>query len=143
MTPPELGARLALLNAFLNGTSGVLLLIGWIAIKSGSRRAHAWMMVSAFCVSAAFLVSYLTRVYVSGTHYYPGSGTWKMIYLAVLGTHMIAAVATPPLAIRTLFLAWKRRFAEHKRLNRWTLPVWMYTSATGVLVYRLLYHPPG
>jgi putative membrane protein len=100
-------------------------------------------MGSAFCVSAAFLVSYLTRVYISGTHKYPGAGTWKAIYLVVLLTHMLLAVVTPPLAIRTLFLAWKRRFAEHKRLNRFTLPIWMYVSVTGVVVYVLLYHPPG
>lgn len=139
----DLGAKLALLNACLNGLSGVLLLVGWVAIRRGNRRAHGYLMGSAFCVSAAFLISYLTRVYISGTHKYPGAGTWKAIYLTVLLTHMLLAVVTPPLAIRTLFLAWKRRFAEHKRLNRFTLPIWMYVSVTGVVVYVLLYHPPG
>ena len=139
----DLGANLAFLNACLNGTSALLLLIGWIAIRRGNRRAHGYLMGSAFCVSVAFLISYLTRVYISGTHKYPGAGTWKAIYLAVLLTHMLLAVVTPPLAIRTLFLAWKRRFAEHKRLNRFTLPIWMYVSVTGVVVYVLLYHPPG
>jgi putative membrane protein len=139
----ELGATLALVNATLNGTSAVLLLVGWLAIRRGERKLHGWLMASAFVVSTLFLVSYLVRVAISGTHRYPGTGTWKAIYLIVLLTHMLLAVATPPLAIRTVFLAWKRRFAEHKRLVRWTLPVWMYVSVTGVLVYVLLYHPPG
>jgi putative membrane protein len=139
----HLGSQLALLNATLNGTAAVLLLIGWVAIKRGERKLHGFMMASAFVVSALFLVSYLTRVVVSGTHYYPGGGVWKAIYVTVLMSHMLLAVATPPLAIRTVFLAWKKRFAEHKRIVRFTLPIWMYVSVTGVLVYVLLYHPPG
>jgi putative membrane protein len=138
-----LGANLALLNATLNGTAAVLLVCGWLAIRRGERRIHGWMMASAFVVSSLFLISYLVRVAVSGTHRYPGAGAWKAIYLAVLMSHMLLAVATPPLAIRTVWLAWKRRFDEHRRIVRFTLPVWMYVSVTGVLVYVLLYHPPG
>jgi putative membrane protein len=139
----QLGATLAFVNACLNGTSALLLCGGWVAVKSGSRRVHGWLMASAFAVSTVFLISYLVRVFVSGTHRYPGSGAWKAIYLAVLLSHMLLAVATPPLAIRTLYLAWKRRFVEHRRIVRFTLPVWLYVSVTGVLVYALLYHPPG
>jgi putative membrane protein len=101
------------------------------------------MMGSAFAVSILFLISYLTRVYLTGTHRYPGSGMWKAIYLAVLMSHMLLAAATPPLAIRTVYLAARRRFAAHKKIVRFTLPIWMYVSVTGVVVYVLLYHPPG
>jgi uncharacterized membrane protein YozB (DUF420 family) len=137
------GDSLAFVNACLNATAAILLFIGWRAIKSGNRVLHGWMMGSAFCVSILFLVSYLTRVYLTGTHKYPGSGMWKAIYLAVLMTHMLLAVVTPPLAIRTVYLAWKKRFVAHKKIVRFTLPIWMYVSVTGVLVYVLLYHPPG
>ncbi len=139
----SLGAQLALLNAFLNGTAAVCLFAGWRAIRSGNRGLHGKLMATACIVSALFLVSYLTRVAVSGTHYYPGHGAWKAIYFGILGTHMILAVCTPPLAIRTIWLATKKRVAEHRRIVRWTLPVWMYVSVTGVVVYVLLYHPPG
>jgi putative membrane protein len=138
----KLGATLALVNACLNGSAAICLFLGWRAIKAKNRRVHAWMMASAFTISVLFLISYVTRVLVSGTHRYPGTGPWKTIYLAVLMSHMLLAIATPPLAIRTLYLAVKKRFAEHRRLVRFTLPIWMYVSVTGVLVYVLLYHPP-
>ncbi len=139
----SLGATLAAVNATLNGTAAVLLLCGWLAMRAGQRKVHGWLMASAFAVSTVFLVCYLIRVKVSGTHHYPGAGAWKAIYLGVLMTHMLLAVVTPPLAIRTIYLAAKKRFAEHRKLVRFTLPVWMYVSVTGVLVYVLLYHPPG
>ena len=139
----KLGAILAAVNATLNGTAALLLTGGWLAVRSGRRRLHGWLMGSAFAVSVIFLGSYLTRVYISGTHKYPGSGIWRGIYLTILITHMILAVITPPLAIRTIYLAYRRRFADHRRLVRWTLPIWMYVSVTGVIVYLLLYHPPG
>jgi putative membrane protein len=143
MSREALGAQLAFLNACLNGTAAVLLFAGWVSIRNRQRRVHGWLMASAFVVSSLFLASYLTRFYLSGAHKYPGAGAWKAIYFGILSTHMLLAIATPPLAIRTIFLAWKRRFVEHKRLVRWTLPIWIYVSVTGVLVYVLLYHPPG
>jgi putative membrane protein len=133
----------AAFNAFLNGLSGACIGVGWWAIRRKNVSLHWKMMASATVVSAAFLVSYLLRVYLSGTHRYPGAGTWKGVYLAVLFSHMLLAVATPPLVIRTLYLAVKKRFTEHRRLVRYTLPIWLYVSVTGVLVYVLLYHPPG
>ena len=139
----RLGATLALCNACLNGTAAALLFGGWMAIRRGRRDVHWKFMAGAFSVSCLFLVSYIVRVLVSGTHRYPGGGLWKAIYLAILMTHMLLAVAVPPLALRTLFLAIKKRYAEHRRLVRWTWPIWMYVSVTGVLVYVLLYHPPG
>lgn len=146
MTPAareSLGATLALVNALLNGTAAVCLLGGWLAIRRGRRDLHWKWMASAFTVSCLFLVSYLVRVALSGTHRYPGGGAWRLVYLAILMTHMLLAMAVPPLAVRTLYLALKRRYAEHRRLVRFTLPIWMYVSVTGVAVYVLLYHPPG
>lgn len=139
----ELGATLALCNALLNATSACLLFGGWVAIRRGRRDVHWKLMASAFTVSCVFLVCYVIRVLISGTHRYPGTGVWKAIYLCVLMTHMLLAMAVPPLALRTLYLALKKRFAEHRRIVRFTWPIWMYVSVTGVLVYVLLYHPPG
>jgi putative membrane protein len=138
-----LGAALALTNAVLNGTAALLLFSGWIAIRKRRPDIHWKLMTAAFVVSCIFLACYLTRFYISGAHRYPGHGTWKAIYLSVLVTHMILAAATPPLAIRTLWLAAKKRIPAHRRLVRYTLPIWMYVSVTGVIVYLLLYHPPG
>jgi uncharacterized membrane protein YozB (DUF420 family) len=137
------GATLAFCNAIMNGLSALLLLGGWAAIRRGRRDVHWKLMAGAFVVSCLFLVSYVARVLISGTHKYPGSGPWKTVYLAVLITHMILAITVPPLALRTLFLARKRRYVEHKSLVRFTWPIWMYVSVTGVLVYVLLYHPPS
>lgn len=139
----QLGATLALVNACLNGTAFVLLVSAWRAIKAANVRLHRGLMLSAFTVSCLFLVSYGARVVLTGTHRYPGHGAWKAIYLGVLLTHTLLAATVPFLAIRSLFLALKSRFAEHKRLVRYTMPIWAYVSATGVLVYLLLYHPPG
>ena len=139
----KLGATLALCNALLNGTAALLLLGGWVAIRRGRRDVHWKLMAGAFTVSCLFLVSYIARVLISGTHRDPGGGAWKAIYLVVLMTHMTLAMAVPPLALRPLCLAFKRRYAEHRRIVRFTWPIWMYVSVTGVLVYLLLYHPPG
>lgn len=143
MSGEGLGATLAALNAVLNGTAAVLLGAGFFAIRAGRRRLHGWLMGGAFAVSTLFLASYLARVALTGTHRYPGAGFFRLVYLAVLSSHMLLAMAVPPLAIRSVFLAWKGRFAEHRRIVRWTLPVWLYVSITGVLVYLLLYHPPA
>ncbi len=139
----QLGATLALLNATLNGSSALLLFGGWVAIRRRRADVHWKLMLAAFTVSCVFLISYVVRIFVSGTHRYPGSGVWKAIYLAVLVSHMILAMTVPPLALRTLYLSWKKRYAEHRRIVRFTWPIWMYVSVTGVLVYVLLYHPPG
>lgn len=139
----SLGATLAFCNALLNGSAALLLVGGWLAIRRGRRDIHWKLMAAAFTVSCLFLVSYLTRVAISGTHRYPGSGPWRTFYIGLLTTHMLLAVAVPPLALRTLYLAVKKRYPEHRRLVRYTWPVWMYVSVTGVVVYLLLYHPPG
>lgn len=133
----------AAFNAGLNGLSAVLIGLGWIAIKAKDRDRHRALMLSATSVSAIFLISYVVRWMVSGTHRYPGAGIWKAIYLAVLFSHMALAVVTPWLVLRAIWLATRDRIDEHRRLVRYTFPIWMYVSITGVLVYVLLYHPPG
>lgn len=134
------GDRLAALNATLNGTAAVLLFLGWRAVRAGKVARHRAFMGSAFLVSALFLVSYLTRFYLTGTHRYPGTGAMRTIYLSVLLTHTVLAAAVPFLAIRTIYLALKDRVAAHRKIARITLPVWMYVSVTGVLIYFMLYH---
>jgi len=128
------------INAALNATTFVLLTAGWRAIRRGDRDRHRAMMLAALTVSGVFLVSYLIRVASSGTHVYPGHDIDRYIYLVILVGHMILAFALVPLALRTVFLALRRRFAEHKRLVRYTFPVWMIVSVSGVVVYLMLYH---
>ena len=126
-------------NAALNATSAVLLVLGYRAIRGGDRERHQRLMVGAVAVSAVFLASYLVRVALTGTHRFPGEGPWKWLYLAILLSHTVLAVAAAPMALRTLFLGWKGRFADHRALARVTFPIWLYVSVTGVLVYLLLY----
>ncbi|MCC7343443.1 MAG: DUF420 domain-containing protein [Deltaproteobacteria bacterium] len=134
------GDSLAALNATLNATAAILLFLGWRAVRAGKVARHRAFMGSAFLVSALFLVSYLTRFYLTGTHRYPGTGAMRTIYLSVLLTHTVLAAAVPFLAIRTIYLALKDRVAAHRKIARVTLPVWMYVSVTGVLIYFMLYH---
>jgi len=136
----SVGEILPAVNATLNGTSAVLLLVGWNAIKKKKVALHRFSMQAAFATSTIFLVCYLTRVYLTGTHRFPGDGWLKTLYLTILFTHMVLAVATVPLVLRTLFLARRSRFIEHRKIARVTFPVWMYVSVTGVVVYVMLYH---
>ena len=96
-------------------------------------------MTAAFAVSAVFLVSYLTRYAIEGTHHFAGPDSVRPVYLAILATHVPLAALVPVLALRMFFLAWKGRFDAHRRLGRITLPIWLYVSVTGVLVYLMLY----
>jgi putative membrane protein len=134
-----LGEVLPGVNAALNGTCAVLLVLGWRAIRAGRREAHRRLMIAACAVSALFLASYLTRVALTGTHRFPGTGALRATYLAVLATHTVLAAVVAPMALRTLWLSLHRRYAEHRRIARWTLPAWLYVSVTGVVVYVLLY----
>ncbi len=135
----EWGDRLAALNATLNGTAFVLLLLGWLAIRQKNIQWHRNFMAGALTVSTLFLISYLTRFYFTGTHRYPGTGFLRTLYLSILTTHTLLAAAVPVLAIRTVYLALKKRYAAHVRIARWTLPIWMYVSVTGVVIYFMLY----
>jgi putative membrane protein len=130
---------LAPLNALLNATAGLLLFLGWRAIKRGDRVVHRRFMIGAVSVSAVFLLSYLTRVALTGTHRFPGEGALRWLYLAVLVSHTVLAVAVAPMALRSLALGWTGRIERHRRLARVTFPIWLYVSATGVVVYLMLY----
>ena len=132
------------MNALLNTTSAVLLVLGWRAIRAGERERHRKLMLAACASSALFLATYLTRVALTGTHRFPGDGLLRGVYLVVLASHTVLAVATLPLVLRSLWLALGARFPDHRRIARFTLPVWLYVSVTGVVVYVMLYHlAPG
>ena len=139
MTAMELADRLAMLNATLNGCATVCLVGGWIMIRRGRRDVHKKLMLAALAISALFLVSYLTRVSLSGTHPYPEDAPLRGLYLAMLASHVILAALVPIIALRSIFLAYRRRFEAHRRWNRVGLPIWLYVSVTGVAVYLWLY----
>lgn len=134
-----LADALPTVNALLNAASAFLLFLGWRAIRRGERVVHRRLMLAACGSSVLFLVTYFTRIALTGTHRFPGSGALRAFYLVVLGSHTVLAAVTLPLVLRTLFLSFRERFPEHRRIARYTLPIWMYVSVTGVLVYVLLY----
>jgi putative membrane protein len=128
------------INAALNATACVFLALGYVAIRRKDTARHRAMMLAAFTTSSVFLVSYLIRFATTGAHRYPGEGLDKILYLVILFSHMILAALLVPLVLRALFLGWKQRFADHRRIATWTWPIWMYVSVTGVVVYLMLYH---
>jgi len=134
-----LNDRLALLNASLNFLSFLALLFGYSRIRVGDREGHRRAMVTAVTISAIFLISYLTRVALGGTHPYPGTGAIRTFYLGMLASHVLLAASVPVFAIRGILLARASRFEEHRRLMRVGLPIWLYVSVTGVAVYGMLY----
>ena len=127
------------LNAFLNGTSAALLVTGWLLIRSGRKEAHRKAMTAAFGCSVLFLASYLTYHAIAGSVRFPGTGTARTVYLAVLLSHTVLAAAAGPLALAVFVLARRGRFEIHRRWARLTLPLWLYVSVTGVAVYLMLY----
>jgi len=138
-----LASALPGVNATLNAVSGALAAAGFVAIRRGRRDLHRRLMLSAVTSSVLFLTGYLTRLSLTGIHRFPGRGALRATYLAVLGSHTILAAVAAPLVLLTLTLALRRRFATHRRLARATLPIWLYVSATGVVVYALLYGVAG
>lgn len=128
------------LNALLNSTSFVLLAAGFYFIRRKKISAHRRCMLSACAVSALFLISYLTYHYQVGSVRFTHQGWVQPLYFTVLLSHTVLAVVIVPMALITLFRALKGRFDRHRRIARWTLPVWMYVSITGVVVYWMLYH---
>ena len=130
---------LATTNAVLNGLATVLLVAGWVLIRRGHVAAHRAAMVAAFATSAVFLVCYLTYHWLVGHVPFQGVGPVRTVYFAILISHILLAVAVPVLALRMFFLAWKGRFDAHRRLGRITLPIWLYVSVTGVVIYLMLY----
>lgn len=126
-------------NATLNATCAILLLAGYLCIRRRNVATHAACMGAAFVVSILFLISYLTYHFLHGSTRFQGTGWIRPVYFAILISHTMLAVAIVPLALRTLFLAVRNRLVEHTRLARWTLPLWLYVSVTGVVVYLMLY----
>ncbi len=126
-------------NATLNATAAVLLVIGYLLIRGRRWRAHRAVMVSALVCSILFLTSYLVYHSQVGSVHFPGKGAARSIYFTILITHTILAATVPVLAGITVVRAFRRRFDHHKRLARWTLPIWLYVSVTGVIVYWMLY----
>lgn len=133
-------SSLPALNATLNATSAVLLTLGYLLIRRKRITAHKVAMVTAFFVSVAFLVSYLYYHYHHGATPFPGQGWIRPVYFALLLSHTMLAALIPPLALTTLYRAWRGQFPRHVRIARWTLPLWLYVSVTGVLIYWMLYH---
>ena len=127
------------LNACLNATSGVLLLAGFYFIRRRRVTAHLRCMTAALCVSAAFLVSYLVYHAQHGSTRFRGQGYVRPLYFTILLTHTVLAAAIVPLVAVTLRRAWRGDFARHRRIARWTFPLWLYVSVTGVVVYLMLY----
>ena len=132
--------NLPLVNACLNATSFVLLLAGLAAIKAGQRKLHERIMYAAMAASAVFLACYVYyHVAIQTTTPFRREGPVKTAYLAMLASHVILAMVNVPLVLRTVFLARRERWEQHKRWAKVTLPVWLYVSITGVLVYLCLY----
>jgi putative membrane protein len=143
MNVTEAGDLLAMINASLNATSAVALVVGFVFIRRKVVDMHRRAMLTAVGASALFLVLYVTRVALTGTHEFAGEGLARIVYLGILVTHMILAVLVVPFVLRLLYLAHRKRFAEHKRLARFVFPVWAYVSVTGLVVYLLLYQLYG
>jgi uncharacterized membrane protein YozB (DUF420 family) len=127
-------------NAVLNATAAVLLVWGYTLIRRRRIAQHRKVMQTAFVVSCLFLVCYLVYHYQVGSVRFPKTGAIKTLYLAILGTHTLLAAAVPVLAIITLRRGLSARYDKHRRIARWTLPIWLYVSVTGVVVYLMLYH---
>lgn len=127
------------LNAVLNSFSVAFLLLGYVMIRRGKVSWHRGFMITAFLTSCLFLASYLFYHYHAGVKHYSGTGVIRTVYLSILGSHTILAAVIPFLAILTLYRGLSARYDRHKRIARWTLPLWLYVSATGVVIYLMLY----
>jgi uncharacterized membrane protein YozB (DUF420 family) len=133
-------------NASLNALATILIASGYVAIRRQRVTVHRTLMISAVAASAVFLACYLTyhidRTYVSGLGptRFAGEGVARPIYFAILTSHTILAAATVPLVLITVYRAWRNQIERHRRLARWTLPIWLYVSVTGVVIYLMLYH---
>ena len=126
-------------NAALNGAAAILLVIGWVLIRQRRIAAHRAVMIAAFSCSVLFLVSYLTYHFQVGSVKFQGSGAVRTVYFTILLSHTVLAAAVPFLAVITLVRALRERFDRHRAIARWTLPIWLYVSVTGVAVYWMLY----
>jgi putative membrane protein len=127
-------------NAVLNSISAILLVTGHRFVKRGNVKAHKTCMIATFIVSSVFLMSYLTYHYQHGTTRFTGEGWIRPFYFILLTSHTILAAAIVPLAIITLRRGLRNAIEKHVRIARWTYPIWLYVSVTGVVVYLMLYH---
>ncbi len=136
---PEYISYLPHLNAFLNTTSALFLMAGYGFIRAGFIRAHRNCQIAALVTSTCFLISYLTYHYYHGDTRFLGQGIVRPFYFAILITHVILAIVIVPLVLITVYRAARGDFLRHRRIARWTLPLWLYVSVTGVIVYLMLY----
>lgn len=127
------------INAFLNATAAVLLVCGYALIRRGQVQNHKRVMIAAFVTSCAFLTCYIIYHVQVGSVRFPHTGPIRTVYLSILATHTVLAATVPVLAIITLSRALARKFDKHRKIARWTLPIWLYVSVTGVVVYLMLY----
>ncbi len=125
-------------NAGLNSTAAILLTAGWIAIRRKNQRVHRYLMVSAFAASALFLVSYVLYHYAHGDSHYAGEGAMRMVYFAVLISHVLLSMAIVPMALTAFWFAYRKRFRSHKKVTRVLTPIWLYVSVTGVVIFAML-----
>jgi uncharacterized membrane protein YozB (DUF420 family) len=138
-------SMLPALNALLNATSAALIVIGWRRIRAKRRNAHRDAMLAAVVTSSLFLASYLYYHFHAGTTRFTAGGGARAFYFTVLLSHTVLAAVVPFLVATALYFAFRQRFETHRRIARWTLPIWMYVSVTGVVIYVMLYHlyPPA
>jgi len=136
---PEYISYLPHLNAFLNTTSALFLIAGYRFIRAGFIRPHRNCQIAALVTSTCFLISYLTYHYYHGDTRFLGQGIVRPFYFAILITHVILAIVIVPLVLITVYRAARGDFIRHRRIARWTLPLWLYVSITGVIVYLMLY----
>jgi uncharacterized membrane protein YozB (DUF420 family) len=127
-------------NAVLNATAAVLLVWGYTLIRRKRIQAHRKVMLAAFTTSSIFLICYITYHVQVGSVPFPKTGPIRTVYLSILGTHTLLAATVPVLAIITLNRGLRGRYDKHRKIARWTLPIWLYVSVTGVIVYLMLYH---
>ena len=127
------------LNATLKALSAVLIMTGYVLIRRGDRVLHKWCMISALKTSTAFLVSYVIYHANTGSRPFPGVGAIRLIYFAILITHVILAAVIVPMALTTTARGLRAQYVRHVAIARWTLPLWLYVSVTGVVIYLMLY----
>ena len=132
-------SQLPTVNAALNSLSAVFLFTGFLFIKSRNRSAHRVCMLAACASSTLFLISYLVYHFQVGSVPFKGAGAVRVVYFVILISHTILAATVVPLALITLIRALRERFDAHRRIARWTFPIWLYVSVTGVIVYAMLY----
>src|SRR5439155_16431673 len=126
------------LNAFLNGLSAVALCVGLYFIKHENRQAHRTSMLLAFGFSSLFLISYIVNHALHGDTYFPGQGAVRAVYISILASHVFLSVVALPLVLTTFFFSLSGRFGMHRRIARFTFPIWLYVSITGVIVFAFL-----